>query len=42
MKKTTLALGVIAVAVGLIGCGEVKKPEPKKAAEAPPPPPPSP
>ena len=41
MKRTTLALGVIAVAVGLIGCGEEKKPEPKKAAEAPPPPPPS-
>ena len=38
MKSSKLALTLLAVAVGLIGCGEEKKPEVKKA-EAPPPPP---
>src|SRR4029079_18422889 len=38
MKSSKIALTLIAVAVGLIGCGEDKKPEVKKA-EAPPPPP---
>ena len=37
MKSSKLALTLLAVAVGLIGCGEEKKPEVKKA-EAPPPP----
>ena len=38
MKKSKLALTLLAIAVGLIGCGEEKKPEVKKA-EAPTPPP---
>ena len=38
MKSSKLALTLLAIAVGLIGCGESKKPEVKKA-EAPPPPP---
>jgi branched-chain amino acid transport system substrate-binding protein len=38
MNKSKLALTLLAVAVGLIGCGEEKKPEVKKA-EAPTPPP---
>src|SRR3954468_3010776 len=41
MSKSKLALSVLTIAVGLAGCGEEKKPEPKKAAEAPPAPPPS-
>jgi len=41
MNKSKLALSVLAIAVGLAGCGQEKKPEPKKAAEAPPAPPPS-
>jgi len=41
MNKSKIALGVLAIAVGLAGCGEEKKPEAKKAAEAPPAPPPS-
>jgi branched-chain amino acid transport system substrate-binding protein len=39
MKSSKLALTLLAVAVGLIGCGEEKKPEAKKVVEAPPPPP---
>jgi branched-chain amino acid transport system substrate-binding protein len=38
MKSSKFGLTLLAVAVGLIGCGEEKKPEVKKA-EAPPPPP---
>ena len=38
MKNSKIALTLLAVAIGLIGCGEDKKPEVKKA-EAPPPPP---
>jgi branched-chain amino acid transport system substrate-binding protein len=38
MKSSKLALTLLAIAVGLIGCGESKKPEVKKA-EAPPAPP---
>ena len=38
MKSSKLTLTLLAVAVGLIGCGEDKKPEVKKAAEAAPPP----
>jgi branched-chain amino acid transport system substrate-binding protein len=38
MKSSKFALTLLAVAVGLIGCGEEKKPEVKKA-DAPPPPP---
>jgi branched-chain amino acid transport system substrate-binding protein len=38
MKSSKLALTLLAVAVGLIGCGEEKKPEAKKVVEAPPPP----
>jgi len=43
MEKSKIALTILAVAVGLIGCGEEKKPAPKQEAkaEAPPPPPPS-
>ncbi len=37
MKSSKLALTLLAISVGLIGCGEDKKPETKKA-EAPPPP----
>jgi branched-chain amino acid transport system substrate-binding protein len=39
-KNSKLVLSLLAVAIGVIGCGEEKKPEVKKA-EAPPPPPPS-
>jgi branched-chain amino acid transport system substrate-binding protein len=38
MKRSNLALALLAISVGLIGCGEDKKPETKKV-EAPPPPP---
>ena len=38
MKSSKLALTLLAISVGLIGCGEDKKPETKKV-EAPPPPP---
>ena len=40
MKNSKLALTLLAIAVGLIGCGEEKKPAPKPEAkvEAPPPP----
>jgi branched-chain amino acid transport system substrate-binding protein len=40
MKNSKLALTLLAVAVGLIGCGEEKKPAPKQEpkVEAPPPP----
>jgi branched-chain amino acid transport system substrate-binding protein len=38
MNKSKLTLTLLAIAVGLIGCGEEKKPDVKKA-EAPPPPP---
>jgi branched-chain amino acid transport system substrate-binding protein len=38
MKNSRIALTLLAVAIGLIGCGEEKKPDVKKA-EAPPPPP---
>ena len=38
MKNSKFAVTLLAVAVGLIGCGEDKKPEVKKA-DAPPPPP---
>jgi branched-chain amino acid transport system substrate-binding protein len=38
MKRSNFALVLLAISVGLIGCGEEKKPEPKKVAEAPPPP----
>jgi len=41
MNRTKIALTVLAAAIGLIGCGEEKKPEAKKEVkvEAPPPPP---
>jgi len=39
MNSSKLAFTLLAVSVGLIGCGEEKKPEAKKVAEAPPPPP---
>ena len=39
MRQSKLALTLLAVAIGLIGCGEEKKPEAK--APTPPPPPPS-
>ena len=38
MKNSKIAVTLLAVAIGLIGCGEDKKPEVKKA-DAPPPPP---
>ncbi len=42
MKHSKLALTLIAAAIGVIGCGEEKKPEPPKVeAPKPPPPPPS-
>ena len=40
MKNSKLAMTLLALAVGLTGCGEEKKPEPPKV-QAPPPPPPS-
>jgi branched-chain amino acid transport system substrate-binding protein len=42
MKHSKLVLTLIAAAIGLIGCGEEKKPEPPKVVEAPKPPPPPP
>jgi branched-chain amino acid transport system substrate-binding protein len=41
MKNSKLALTLLAVAVGLIGCGEEKKPAPKQEAKVEAPPPPS-
>jgi branched-chain amino acid transport system substrate-binding protein len=40
MQRSKLVVALLAAAVGLIGCGEEKKPEPPKV-QAPPPPPPS-
>ncbi|MBI3376017.1 MAG: branched-chain amino acid ABC transporter substrate-binding protein [Betaproteobacteria bacterium] len=37
MKQSKLVLTLVAAAVGLIGCGEEKKPEPPKVAAPPPP-----